>query len=102
MQVLNPASYIDLFREVPSHIYLSYDLWFVHVHIRTATFRLSTGHDCLAKHLHRIGILQLPYCTLCKEQEDMDRTHIMKCSVLRRCTEHERYWEARGLMSIYN
>ena len=63
-----------------------------------ATFRLSTGHDCLAKHLHRIGILQLPYCTLCKEQEDMDRTHIMKCSVLRKCTDHERYWEARGLM----
>ena len=27
-----------------------------------ATFRLSTGHDCLAKHLHRIGIRQLPYC----------------------------------------
>ena len=67
-----------------------------------ATIRLSTGHDCLAKHLHRIGILQLPYCTLCKEQEDMDRTHIMKCSVLRRSTEHERYWEARGLMSVYN
>ena len=56
-----------------------------------ATFRPSTGHDCLAKHLHRIGILQLPYSTLCKEQEDMDRTHIMKCSVLRRSTEHERY-----------
>ena len=66
-----------------------------------ATFRLSTGHDCLAKRLHRIGILQLPYCTLCKEQEDMDRTHIMKCCVLRRSTEHERYWEARGLMSVY-
>ena len=29
-----------------------------------ATFRLSTGHDCLAK----------------QEQEDMDRTHIMKSS----------------------
>ena len=40
--------------------------------------------------------------TLCKEQEDMDRTHIMKCSVLRRSTEHERYWEARALMSVYN
>ena len=36
------------------------------------------------------------------EQEDMDRTNIMKCSVLRRSTEHERYWEARGLMSVYN
>ena len=48
--------------------------------LAVATFKLSTGHDCLAKHLHRIGILQLPYCTLCKEQEDMDRTHIMKSS----------------------
>ena len=67
-----------------------------------ATFRLSTGHDCVAKHLHLIRILQLPNCTLCKEQEDMVRTHIMKCSVLRRSTEHERYWEARGLMSVYN
>ena len=67
-----------------------------------ATVRLSTGHDCLVKHLHRIGILQPPYCTLCKEQEDMDRTHIMKCSALRRSTEYERYWEARGLMSVYN
>ena len=36
------------------------------------------------------------------EQEDMDRTHIMKYSVLRRSTEHEQYWEARGLMSVYN
>ena len=67
-----------------------------------ATFRLSAGHDCLAKHLHEIGILLLRYCTICKEQEDMDRTLIMKCSVLRRSTEHEKYWEARGLMSVYN
>ena len=66
------------------------------------SFRLSTGHDCLAKHFHRIGILQLPYFALCKEHEDMDRTHIMKCSVLRRSTEHERYREARELMSVYN
>ena len=35
-------------------------------------------------------------------EEDMDRTHIMKCSALRRSTELERYWEARGLMNVYN
>ena len=63
-------------------------------HPRNQSFRLSTGHDCQAKHLHQIGILQLPYCTLCIEQEDMGRTHILKCNVLRRFTEHERYWEA--------
>ena len=34
-----------------------------------ATFRLTTGHDCLAKHLHRIGILQLPYSTLVKNKK---------------------------------
>ena len=46
---------------------------------------------------------EILFCfNLCKEEEDMDRTHIMKCSVLRRSTEHERYWEARGLMSVYN
>ena len=46
-------------------------------------------------------VLNMSLKTLCKEQEDMDRTHIMKCSVLRRSTEHERYLEARGLMSVY-
>ncbi|KAJ4451483.1 hypothetical protein ANN_02946 [Periplaneta americana] len=30
-----------------------------------AAFRLATGHDCLAKHLHRIGIYQSPNCPLC-------------------------------------
>ncbi|KAJ4427965.1 hypothetical protein ANN_23978 [Periplaneta americana] len=29
-----------------------------------AAFRLATGHDCLARHLHRIGIYQSP-CPLC-------------------------------------
>ena len=77
-------------------IFLHYDKKYI------TFFILYPGHDCLAKHLHRIGILQLPYCTLCKEQEDVDKTHIMKCSALRRSTEHERYWEARGLMSVYN
>jgi hypothetical protein len=54
------------------------------------------------EHKDEICVHIFPYYTLCKEQEDMDRTHIMKCSVLRRSTEHERYWEARGLMSVYN
>ena len=93
------------FRQVASGKRWKLDLPTIPGHPRNqavATFRFSTGHDCLAKHLHWIGILQLPYCTLCKEQEDMDRTHILKCSVLRRSTEREWYWEARGLMSVYN
>ena len=30
-----------------------------------ANFRLNTGHDCLAAHLHRIKILSHNYCTVC-------------------------------------
>ncbi|KAJ4442172.1 hypothetical protein ANN_12038 [Periplaneta americana] len=37
-----------------------------------AAFRLATGHDCLAKHLHRIGIYQSPICPLCNSNQEMD------------------------------
>ncbi|VDO11646.1 unnamed protein product [Rodentolepis nana] len=30
-----------------------------------AEFRLRTGHDCLAKHLHRLGVYTQPTCPLC-------------------------------------
>ena len=30
-----------------------------------AHFRLFTGHDCLAQHLHKIGIKDSPNCLLC-------------------------------------
>ena len=42
-----------------------------------AKFRLSTGHDSLAKHLHRINILLSPICNLCSYFcEEMDKQHL--------------------------
>ncbi|KAJ4432296.1 hypothetical protein ANN_20914 [Periplaneta americana] len=41
-----------------------------------AAFRLATGHDCLAKHLHRIGIYQVPNCPLCNSNQEMDSEHL--------------------------
>ena len=63
-----------------------------------AMFRLTTGHDLLAKHLHRIGILPSPNCKLCNLQEEMDRTHLKTCSRLQP-TEIKIYWEARKMMA---
>ena len=62
-----------------------------------AQFRLATGHDCLAKHLHHIGILRSPNCTLCK-QGIMDSNHLNICSALTSITLTDRYWEAREKM----
>nr|CDS29143.1 hypothetical protein HmN_000220100 [Hymenolepis microstoma] len=39
-----------------------------------AEFRLRTGHDCLAKHLHRIGVYVQPTCPPCDLQEEMEKT----------------------------
>ena len=63
-----------------------------------ASFRLITGHDLLNKHLHRIGIAPDPYCSLCQQQEHMDRQHLARCPALLRAEQHERYWEARSLL----
>ncbi|GFX82648.1 RNase H domain-containing protein [Trichonephila clavipes] len=41
-------------------------------HKAVAEFRLTTGHDCLLKHLHRIHIAQAPFCTLSDFRKDMD------------------------------
>ncbi|XP_069675355.1 227 kDa spindle- and centromere-associated protein-like isoform X2 [Periplaneta americana] len=42
-----------------------------------AKFRLSTGHDCLAKHLLRLGILHSPKCILCGQPSaEMDEQHL--------------------------
>ncbi|KAJ4448812.1 hypothetical protein ANN_00203 [Periplaneta americana] len=41
-----------------------------------AAFRLATGHDCLPKHLHRIGIYQSPNCPLCNSNQEMNSEHL--------------------------
>ncbi|GFQ98436.1 hypothetical protein TNCT_658111 [Trichonephila clavata] len=33
--------------------------------VSVAAFRMSTGHDYLAVHLHRINVLPSPKCQLC-------------------------------------
>ncbi|GFU80040.1 RNase H domain-containing protein [Trichonephila clavipes] len=49
-----------------------------------AEFRLTTGHDCLLKHLHRVHAAQTPTCTLCDFREDMDADHIRHCPALKK------------------
>ncbi|VDO15826.1 unnamed protein product, partial [Rodentolepis nana] len=44
-----------------------------------AEFRLSTGHDCLAKHLHRLGLYTQPTCSLSNLQDEMEKTHLTQC-----------------------
>ena len=65
-----------------------------------AQFQLATGHDCLAKHLHHIGILRSLNCTCCN-QGIMDSNHLNICSALTSTTLTDRYWEAkRKMMAI--
>ncbi|VDO07320.1 unnamed protein product [Rodentolepis nana] len=67
-----------------------------------AEFRLRTGHDCLAKHLHRLELCTQPTCPLFNLQEEMDKTHLIRCPSLKTRTESQRYWEARRqLMNCY-
>jgi hypothetical protein len=42
----------------------------------TAIFRLETGHDCLNKHLNKIGISSTDKCTLCNSNDIMDGDHL--------------------------
>ncbi|KAJ4436087.1 hypothetical protein ANN_18714 [Periplaneta americana] len=66
-----------------------------------APFRLATGHDCLAKHLHRIGIYQSPNCPLCNSNQEMDLEHLKICaSVADHDNIFEKYWSARGQMTL--
>ena len=55
-----------------------------------ALFRLTTGHDLLAKHLFRLGIMQTPSCTLSNYNTDMDRHHLTTCPGLQTHTKVER------------
>jgi hypothetical protein len=66
-----------------------------------ALFRLDTGHDCLAAHLHHIKIFSHNHCTLCKQKNTaMDKDHLLQCPKL----DHKHkelpklYWDARRLM----
>ncbi|GBM39627.1 hypothetical protein AVEN_10830-1 [Araneus ventricosus] len=63
-----------------------------------AAFRLTTGHNCLAAHLHRLGIFNEPFCPLCDSGEVMERDHLLRCGALQGLTEMSRYWEARALL----
>ncbi|VDO06440.1 unnamed protein product [Rodentolepis nana] len=63
-----------------------------------AGFRLRTGHDCLEKHLHRLGVYTQPTCPLCNLHEEMEKTHLIRCPALKTRTESQRYWEARRLL----
>ncbi|GFY66124.1 uncharacterized protein TNIN_69341 [Trichonephila inaurata madagascariensis] len=60
-----------------------------------AYFRIATGHDCLSKHLNRIGILQSPLCKLCDSNEEMDTINLACCRALSSGSMWSRYWEAR-------
>ncbi|GBM96169.1 hypothetical protein AVEN_163843-1, partial [Araneus ventricosus] len=62
-----------------------------------AAFRLTTGHDCLAAHLHRLGISTEPFCPLYNSGEVMERDHLLRCGSLQGLTEVSRHWEARAL-----
>ncbi|XP_073990934.1 uncharacterized protein [Rhodnius prolixus] len=47
-----------------------------------ACFRMTTGHDYLQKHLHRIGVVDSPMCPLCLQEEEMDSQHLPVCHAL--------------------
>nr|CUU99017.1 hypothetical transcript [Hymenolepis microstoma] len=47
-----------------------------------AEFGLRTGHDYLAKHLHRMGVYAQPTCLLCDLQEEMEKTQSIRCPAL--------------------
>nr|XP_021003119.2 uncharacterized protein LOC110283005 [Parasteatoda tepidariorum] len=63
-----------------------------------AEFRLTTGHDCLRKHLSRFGIVPSLVCTLCSSGEDMDSMRLLPSSALCGNSITERYWEARDML----
>lgn len=68
--------------------------------IAVAAFRLETGHDCLAKHLYRIGVYSSPLCTLCNQNIEMDKDHLQNCTSLNEENLYNRYWQARGQMQL--
>jgi len=66
-----------------------------------ANFRLNTGHDCLAAHLHHIKIFSHNYCTICKlKNTTMDEDQLLVCPKLDHTSNElsKLYWDARRLM----
>ena len=73
-----------------------------------ALFRTTTGHDYLASHLHRIGVLSSPECVLCG-YASMNADHLIACPALISDTQVQDedgtarlsrlYWSARRLMA---
>jgi hypothetical protein len=48
-----------------------------------ARFRLKTGHNCLAPHLHKIKVYSSQECTLCRIQGiSMNADHLLNCRKL--------------------
>ncbi|KAI5720833.1 hypothetical protein M8J77_012264 [Diaphorina citri] len=65
-----------------------------------AHFRLLTGHDCLAEHLHRFGLKTSPICSLCSLNSPMNSVHLNSCPALEASNDIVgKYWEARGKMT---
>ena len=66
----------------------------------TTTFRLNTGHDCLAAHLHKLKILQSYHCVICNQTTTvMNKDHLLKCKKLKNTNNIvELYWDARRQM----
>jgi len=67
-----------------------------------AHFRLATGHDCMAEHLNRIGVMDSSSCTICNSGI-MNSDHPLNCVNLNRAAQEQRdlatlYWTARDLM----
>jgi hypothetical protein len=70
-----------------------------------AKFRLMSGHDCFAHHLHNIGIYQTSRCVLCNNPDNvMDSEHLLHCPTLNHEAQQTKdlvslYWEAREKMT---
>ncbi|KAJ4438047.1 hypothetical protein ANN_13986 [Periplaneta americana] len=62
-----------------------------------AAFRLAIGHDCLAKHLYRIGIYQSPNCPLCNSNQEMDSEHLKTCASV---ADHDNIFENIGVQEV--
>ena len=68
-----------------------------------ANFRLKTGHDFLAEHLNRIGILTTSECQICKAG-NMNAEHLLICSGLDPESQisgdfSKPHWSARNMMN---
>ena len=71
--------------------------------VAVATFRMTTGHDYLQSHLHRIGLADSPLCPLCSEDEGT-ADHLTSCRALEVVDDNLQgrarlYWSARRLMA---